>query len=170
MFRGPPPYGPRPPRSPLMRGPFPPGMRSLPLSSLSSSSSSPLSSGLATWSAQPYEVEVAVVEHWLASPHLQDPHCTSSDHPPQHMVSLSPICSSQVNPNSRPYPDHPPPPAPFLQTKAPLSLSQTLPPFTPSQVTGMLMAMVSQDSSGQDSALLTLICSGFLGQVRRLTL
>ena len=28
MFRGPPPYGPRPPRSPLMRGPFPPGMRS----------------------------------------------------------------------------------------------------------------------------------------------
>ena len=27
-FRGPPPYGPRPPRSPLMRGPFPPGMRS----------------------------------------------------------------------------------------------------------------------------------------------
>ena len=72
--------------------------------------------------------------------------------------------------NSRPYPDHPPPPAPFLQTKAPLSLSQTLPSFTPSQVTGMLMAMMSQDSSGQDSALLTFICSGFLGQVRRLTL
>ena len=95
MFRGPPPYGPRPPRSPLMRGPFPPGMRSLSLSSLSSSSSSPLSSGLATWSAQPYEVEVAVVEHWLASPHLQDPHYTSSDHPPQHMVSLLPIRSSR---------------------------------------------------------------------------
>ena len=37
-----------------------------------------------------------------------------------------------LNPNSRPYPDHPPPPAPFLQTKAPFSLSQTLPSFTPS--------------------------------------
>ena len=49
------------------------------------------------------------------------------------LAIISIISKANLTILDRPYPHHPTPPAPFLPTKAPLTLPQTLSPFTPTQ-------------------------------------